>query len=326
MKIAYTGSHFPEQLKQTIKQFMLDRGYDLDLLTLKSRDAWDSKEMLSGYDVIICSGETYGENIIRYLSPTLRMLSRHGVGTDEIAKDVATQLGIAVCNAAGSLSSCVAECALALILNTLHGYCALDRDTRAGEWNVHDAWTAELPGLTVGLLGFGGIAQRLARFLSGFDCKLLAYDPYFNAAAAEKLNVKETTLDELRTQSDVISIHVPLTDETRALVDAAFLRGMKPTAILINTSRGGIVKEPDLVEALQTGVIAGAGLDVFEQEPTDVNNPLFALRNVTLLPHVASHTYDSQLAAALMACRNAIAVIEGKQPESLLNPDYIHCK
>jgi len=326
MKIAYTGSHFPEQMKQTMKSFMRDHGYELDLLTLKSRDAWDSKEMLLGYDVIICSGETYGENIIRYLAGSLKLLSRHGVGTDEIAKDVATQLGIAVCNAAGTLSSCVAECALALILNTLHGYCALDRDTREGQWTAHDTFTTELTGLTVGFVGFGGIAQRLAHFLNAFDCRLLAYDPYFNAVSARKLDVKQVTLDELRAQSDIISLHLPLTDETHEMVDAAFLRAMKPSAILINTSRGGIVKEADLTEALKASVIAGAGLDVFEREPVGKDNPLLSLRNVTVLPHVASHTYDSQLAAGLMACRNAIAVIEGKQPESLLNPDYKNYK
>lgn len=324
MKIAYTGSHFPDKVIHGITEYMSGKGYEIDIIKPETRDAWDSRDKLMGYDIIICSGEKYSEDTIKYLSGTvkiLKMLSRHGIGTDEIRKDVATKLGIAVCNAAGTLSACVAECALGLILNALHGYNTLDGDLRKGIWGS-GSFTGELRKKTVGLIGFGGIAQYLAKYLSPFDCEILAYDPYFNGTAAEELNVAYASLEKIREKSDVVSIHVPLTDETRGMIDMEFMLGMKREAVLVNTSRGAVVNEPDLYEALSAGIIAGAGLDVFEKEPIDEGNPLLKLRNVMLLPHVASHTCESQLEAGLMACRNAIAFIEGRQPESLLNPEY----
>ena len=325
MKTAYTGVHFPEKVKQGIKNYMTEKGYEIDIIAPKSRDAWDSRDIFKDYDIIICAGEKYGGDTIKYLSGAekkLKMLSRHGIGTDEIDKNAATSAGVAVCNAAGTLSSCVAECALALMLNVLHGYNALDGDMRNGIWKNNFA--TELRGKTVGLVGFGGIAQYLAKYLAVFECETLAYDLYFNEAAAEKHGVKKAALDEICEKSDVVSLHVPLTDETRAMIDMAFMQKMKRSAIIINTSRGAVINEQDLIKALADGVIAGAGLDVFEREPIDGGSPLLGMRNVMLLPHVASHSCESQLEAGLMACRNAIALFEGRQPESLLNPEYIN--
>ena len=321
-KIAYTGCHFPQGIQDEIARYFNEKGYAVEIIRPKSRDAWDSRDMLLGYEAIICSGEAYRKETISFLSPTLRILSRHGIGTDEIHKEAATELGIAVCNAAGTLSYCVAECALSLILNTLHGYNAADRDVRDGLWNKNSAFTRELRGMTVGLIGFGGIAQQLAVLLSAFNCTVLAADPFFDTQAAERLSVERADIARIREECDVISVHVPLTDETRGMIDTNFLLGMKRGAIIINTSRGGVIVERDLVEALNTGVIAGVGLDVFEQEPVDGKNPLLRIRNTMLLPHIAAHTYDSQLEAGLMACRNAVAIMEGGEPESLLNPEY----
>lgn len=322
MKLAYTGTQFPEGIQKSMENFVREKGYGFDVIDGKTRNLWDCKEKLLGYDGVISAGETFGEETIKYLMPKLKVISRHGIGTDEIDKEFATKNGIAVCNAAGTLSSCVAECALALILNTLHNYVSLDSDVRSGKWGENDKFTSELKGKTVGLLGFGGIAQALARFVGAFNCEILAYDPFFNDEAASVLGVKQATWDEICIKSDIISVHTPLTEETRGMVDMAFMQKMKKTAILVNTSRGAVINEEDLATALATGIIAGAGLDVFEQEPINMDNPLLKLKNVTLLPHVASHTYDSQLEAGLMACRNAIALLEGKEPESLLNPDY----
>ena len=324
MKIAYTGIHFPESMQKSIVEYAMEKGYRIDIICRKSRNLWDCKEKLLNYEAIISSGETFSKETIEYLLPSLKVISRHGIGTDEIDKAFATQNGVAVCNAAGTLSSCVAECALALFLNTLHGYVSLDTDVREGRWNANDKFTSELRGKTVGFLGFGGIAQELAKFIKVFDCEIIACDPNFNDNIAKILEVKRANLDEICEKSDIVSIHVPLTEETNGLVDMAFMNKMKSTAILINTSRGAVVNESDLYKALDSGVIAAAGLDVFEKEPIDINNPILKLKNVTLLPHVASHTYGSQLNAGLMACRNAIAILENKQPESLLNPDYLN--
>jgi len=323
MKIAYTGAHFPEGIQQSMRDCIAEHGYTLDIVKPDSRDAWDTRERLRGYDVIICSGESYRGETIEYLSDSLRLLSRHGIGTDEIDKARATALGIAVCNAAGTLSKCVAECALALILNVLHGYAALDADTRVGRW-AGGTFSHELWGMTVGLLGFGGIARELAKLVGAFGCGIIACDPFWNESEAIRLNVRRAAFDEVFAESDIVSIHTPLTDETRGMVDMARLKTMKKSAILINTSRGAIVNEADLVTALECGIISGAGLDVFEREPLPSDSPLIALKNTMLLPHIASHTYESQLAAGLTACRNALAFLSGKAPGSLLNPEYIN--
>lgn len=323
-KIAYTGCGSPEPIRQELERYMESRGYPMDMLELglsTARDAYEQKERLKGYEVIISLGEQYTERCLRYLSNDLRLLSRHGVGIDEISLDTATELGIAVCNAKGSLSACVAECALSLILMALHQYPALDRGVRAGSWN-QEAFSCELSGKTIGLIGFGDIAQGLAALLAGFRCRILACDPRFNREAAGRLGVTESTVGEILAEADVVSLHTPLTAQTRGMVDAAFLRQMKPSAVLINTSRGKLVIERDLADALRTGVIAAAGLDCTEQEPIPADSPLLALDNVILLPHVAAHTYEGQLRAGLMACQNAIDFLEGRDPVSLCNPAY----
>ncbi|MCL2812991.1 MAG: hypothetical protein FWD23_00170 [Oscillospiraceae bacterium] len=324
MKIAYTGMHFPEKVRGGVMDFMAQKGYAADAITPKSRDAWDIREELSGYDIIICSGEKYTEATLKYLSGTekkLKMLSRHGIGTDEIHRETATSLGIAVCNSAGTLSACVAESSLGMILAAMHKYTALDANMRKGIWGG-GSYAPELRQKTVGLIGFGGIAQYLAKYLAAFECEILAYDPFFNQAAAEKFGVKQASLEEIQQKSDVISLHAPLTDETRGMIDMKFMQAMKKSAIIVNTSRGPVINEADLYEALSNGVIAGAGLDVFENEPIENDNPLLTLENVTLLPHVAARSIEGQLAAGLMACRNAIAFAEKRPPESLLNPEY----
>jgi len=310
-------------MQEEMQEFSRGKGYTFDIIQHETRDLWDFRERLKGYDAVISAGEKFASRTMEYLLPELRVISRHGIGTDEIDREFATKNGIAVCNAAGTLSSCVAECALALILNTLHGYAQLDAEVRAGRWGANSEYTGELRGRTVGLLGFGGIARELARFVRAFDCEVLANDPVFDREVAGKLGVNQASLGEICRRSDIISIHVPLMDSTRGMVDMAFLRKMKSTAILINTSRGPVVNEADLYNALAEGVIAGAGLDVFEQEPVDPDNPLLALKNVTLLPHAAARTYEGQQGAGLMACRNAIALLEDRAPESLLNPDYV---
>ena len=323
MKIAYTGSHFPKRVWQGVKGYINGQGYEVDMIKLSVKNAQAHKDDLKGYGIIICSGEAYDGDTIRYLaSHGLRMLSRHGVGTDEIDKETATGLGIAITNAAGTLSASVAECALALTLMVLRQFSFLDRRMREGYWDGKTHFLSELRNKTVGLIGFGGIAQQFAYYLSPFDCRLLAYDPLFNKEKGERLLVLEASLDEICAQSDVISLHLPLTDETRGMVDIQFMKKMKREAILINTSRGAIINEADLCEALQAGLIAGAGLDVYESEPLGTVSPLLHMDNAVLLPHVAAHTYESQLDAGLMACRNAVNFIRGIPPESLVNPGY----
>jgi glyoxylate reductase len=181
---------------------------------------------------------------------------------------------------------------------------------------------ADLAGATLGLVGFGRIAAAVGRRARGFDMRLLhtARRDHLEAAA---LGSRRVELDELLAESDFVSIHVPLTDETRHLIDAKALRKMKSTAYLINTARGAIVDEAALGEALATGVIAGAGLDVYEREP-EIHPSLIKLSNVVLLPHLGSATVGARQGMSRLAAANLIAALSGERPPNLLNPAAFH--
>ena len=168
---------------------------------------------------------------------------------------------------------------------------------------------------TVGILGLGAIGKQLARRLAGFDCRVLAYEPYPDLAFAREHGVELLGLDELLPQADFISLHVPLLPETRNLVDRAFLAKMKPGAYLINTARGEVVDEEALLEALQSGHLRGAGLDAFEQEPPDPSNPLLALPQVIATPHLGAQTDGATNAMGWAALNDCLAVLRGEEPK-----------
>lgn len=329
-RICFTGSHNKESVKQAMVEYMKEKGYKLDLLTMKTRNAFEWKEELKGYDVIISNGEKYDRDVIEYLSGNLKMISRCGIGYDEINYDeidlnAAAEFGIPVTNCAGTMAGGVAEAALLLMLNLTRRFHIHDANVRAGKWS-NGFVGHQLEGKTIGLAGFGAIARRLAKYLQGFSCKILAYDKFFNEEAAKELNVKQSSLEEIAEKSDFISIHIPSNAETKGMFDKKFFSMMKPSAFLINTAQGAVVNERDLIDALQNGVIAGAGLDVFEKEPADIENPLLKMDNVFLTPHIASTTYEAVTEAALRACENAVLFLEGKKLPTLLNPQSIRLR
>ena len=321
MRICFTGSHNAPRIKQEMADYMVSKGYTLDMLTMKTKNALDWKEDLKSYDIIVSNGEKYGPEVMDYLSG-LKMISRCGIGYEEIDLEAAAQRGIAVTNCAGTMASGVAETALLLMLNLCRRFHEQDANVKAGKWQ-NGYLGAQLEGKTVGLAGFGSISQKLAQYLGGFSCKILAYDLNFNEDAAKRLNVTKATLDEIAAQSDFVSLHVPSTPMTKGMFNKDFFSKMKPTAYLVNTARGAVVKESDLVDALRSGAIAGAGLDVFEVEPTTPDNPLLKMDNVMLLPHIASATYESVMEASIRSLDNVIEFIEGKTVARILNPAYI---
>ena len=172
----------------------------------------------------------------------------------------------------------------------------------------------ELTGKTVGIVGFGRIGRRLAELLSGFGVELLAYDPYMDAAAAEERKVKPVTLDELLARSDVISLHLPATKETHHMINADTIGKMKDGACLVNTARGFLVDEAALYEALASGKLLCAGQDVYESEPVTEGNPLFALSNNVLAPHVSASTMETNYNGGLICARSIIEVSQGGMP------------
>ena len=259
-------------------------------------------------------------------APHLRVIARHGVGVDNIDVAAATRRNVIVAYTPTANTTSVAEHTLVLMGALAKQLLTYDRATRTGGWEIRDSNRAvDLGGKTLGLVGLGRIGREVARRArAAFDMTVLGYDPYLDAATVEALGVRPAaSLDELLREADVVSIHVPLTDATRHLIGAAEMARMKPTAFLINTSRGPVVDEAALVEALRSGRIAGAGLDVFAEEPPPASHPLFDLPNVILTPHSAALTAECVVRMALGAAQAIVDVLEGRRPEHVANPEVL---
>ena len=237
-------------------------------------------------------------------APKLRLIQKIGVGVNTIDLDAAKARGIAVCNLPGTNARAVAELTLALMLAVLRRLPRFDAAMRRGEWldpELQDG-IGELGGRTVGLVGYGAIARLLAPVLIALGCRLIHTSRARHADAPGE----RRSLDELLAEADVVSLHLPLTDDTANLIDATAIARMKPGAVLINTARGGLVDQAALTHALASRRLAGAGLDVFVHEPHDASEVLFRLPNVVLTPHIAwltTGTFDRSFALAAENCR-----------------------
>ncbi|MFN2519465.1 MAG: 2-hydroxyacid dehydrogenase [Candidatus Limnocylindria bacterium] len=249
----------------------------------------------------------------------VRMIATMGTGFDNIDVAAAKARGIPVTYAPGILDETTADGAFALMLAAARRLGEAERYLRAGKYR---GWTPflflgqDIHHATLGIVGMGRIGRAVARRATGFAMSILYTDARRNEDAEREFGAMYVTMDELLGRADFVSLHVPLLPETRHLIDAAALRKMKPTAILVNTSRGPVVDEPALAQALRDKVIAGAGLDVFEHEP-DVDPSLIGLENVVLLPHIASASEGTRKRMALRAAENIVAFLDGR---SLLDP------
>ncbi len=248
----------------------------------------------------------------------LGMIAHVGVGYDNIDVKAASAQGILVSNTPGVLDDTTADFAFALLLAAARRVAEADAFVRSGEWK---RWSLELMigqdihHRTLGILGMGRIGQAVARRAAGFSMRVL----YHNRTRVAGSSATWVTQEELLAESDFLSIHVPLTQDTRHLIGEAELRRMKPTAILINTARGLVVDEAALAKALHENWIAGAGLDVFEREP-EVHPALLACTNAVFAPHIGSASVDTRRKMTMMAAENALAALTGKRPANLLNP------
>jgi phosphoglycerate dehydrogenase-like enzyme len=256
--------------------------------------------------------------------PGLRAIVKHGAGVDNIPIPFATGRGVMVCNTpGGNNSTAVAEGAVTLMLAVLRRVREMDAVVRENRWG--ERWKTRLGDLTearVGLIGFGRIARVTARICGqGFGAQIAACDPMLTAAEIRAAGAAPMTLPELLGWSDVISIHVPLSEGTRNLIGAGELAQMKTGAVIVNTSRGGIIDEAALAAALSAGRLGGAGIDVFETEPPPAGHPLFALDNVVLSPHVAGVTEASMKHMALHCADVIETIVGGARPATLLNPE-----
>jgi phosphoglycerate dehydrogenase-like enzyme len=279
----------------------------------------DLLELLPPCHAVVAGGERYSAEILA-ACPHLRVIARTGVGYDDVDVTAATARNIVVTITPGTNHEAVAEHAFALLLALLKDVTTQDRETRLGLWN-RKRLPRPVRGLTIGIVGLGRIGQAMADRARAFRMQVLAYDPLIPPETDGPDGVRPVTLEELLARSDVVSLHLPLTPETRGQFDRSAFSRMKPGALLINTARGGVIVERDLVEALTSGRLAGAGLDVLELEPPAKDNPLFALPNVVLTPHLAGIDTRSMDDMATMAARTIVTLARGEWPlEGVINP------
>ena len=252
----------------------------------------------------------------------LQIVARYGIGYDNVDLAAATKHGVIVTYLPSYGEWEVSEHAMALMLALVRDLGGRDRTMRAGGWDL--SWRAPLgrfEGSTVGIIGLGRIGRLVAKKLRGFDVKLLATDPYIDASVFDEYGAEAAPFEKLLGESDYVTLHTPLTDETRHMMDAAALALMKPTACLVNTSRGGVIDTDALAAALRDGRLRGAGIDVFETEPPGLDNPLMALDNVILTDHTAWYSEQSLETLQRLAAEAVAAVFEGRWPADCINPE-----
>jgi phosphoglycerate dehydrogenase-like enzyme len=281
-------------------------------------------EHAAAYDALYVNSLKVEARVVEAPNLRLKLVSRHGVGYDSVDVPAMTRAGVLVSNTPNAVPRPVATIALTFILTLSHRLFIKDRLTREGRWaeRVEHMGTG-LTGRTLGVVGAGGIGKELLRMARVFDLRLLAADPHVASRTMEEFGAKKVTLDDLMAQSDFVVVACLLNDETRHLIGARELARMKPTAYLINVARGPIVDERALYETLAARRIAGAGLDVFEEEPTPSSNPILSLDNVIVTPHSLAWTDELFDNIARTAIGAILAVHSGRRPQYLVNPEAL---
>lgn len=270
-------------------------------------------ELVKDVDAIIAGVDEITEKVIAHAMPTLKIIARHGVGYDNIDLTAAKKFGVVVTITPRANSIAVAELAIGLMITLARKINVIDRKIRKNVWQR--IMGTELNGKILGVIGLGNIGSEVVKRLSNFNMKILAYDKYKNSEMIVKYNVSYTSLDELLRQSDFITLHLNVTDETKGIINKNSLEKMKRNSILINTARGELIVEKDLYDFLKNKRIAGAALDSFENEPlTDYK--FFELENVILTSHIGAYTFESIDKMANMAAEEVISVLNGKEAKN----------
>jgi glyoxylate reductase len=283
-------------------------------------------------DVLLPRGTQPVPRKVMMANPNLRGIANYGVGYDNIDVLSATELGIPVTNTPGVLTETTADLAWALLMATARKIPQAHNYTLTGQWKGPGGKVfmgqdigpggSNRPKV-LGMVGFGRIGKAVMRRSRGFKMKVIAYDPFMKEVIEQTRGMEYRDLNDLLKESDFITLHCPLSKETHHLIGKRELDLMKPTAILVNTSRGPVVDERALVSALRRGKIAGAGLDVYEKEPR-LTPGLLKLENVVLLPHIGSLTKDTREQMAVVAAKNAVSMVRGKRPKNIVNPEVFH--
>lgn len=320
-KVALVGGVPNDEVPAWVTERLQQEGIAFAARNCVSRE--ELAEIASDADIVWTLGNhecLYAENLD--VLSRCAVILRTGSGTDNIPVREATERGIIVANTPEAISDSVSNHAIALLFAVTRQIVVQDQAVRRGVWDRYLAWPNwHFHDQTLGLIGFGHIAQLVARKLSGFLMNIIAHDPYIQPEFMAERGVRAASLEELLTTSDFISLHCPLTDSTRHLINERTLRMMKPQAVLINTGRGPLIDEAALLRALKEGWIAGAGLDVFEQEPTPADNPLLRLSNIVVTPHIAGYSDEFWDNFWLFSLETVIDVANGRMPRSYVNRD-----
>ena len=270
-------------------------------------------------DVVLFTDVTFDRALLDSLKKC-RLIIRYGIGFDNIDWKYAAEKGIIVCNAPNYGVIDVAEHAMSLMLACAKRIVYMNDCVRDNFWSTGAmGQSVRLAGKTVGFVGFGKIARCVCKRTNAFDTKALVYDPYVTEDSLAEYSATSVDLDTLLQESDFISLHLPLNANTRHMIGMDAFRKMKKTAVIINTSRGGIINEADLIDALEQGLIAGAGLDVFEDESGKLDKRILSNKVVALTPHVAWNTVEAAAALHKEVTDNVLRFLEGKRPDSIVN-------
>jgi D-3-phosphoglycerate dehydrogenase len=280
---------------------------------------------IKGVEGVVVRMAPFTRKIIE-AADSLKVIGRHGVGVDTIDVQAATEKGIVVTNTPNANATSVAEHTLTAIGALAKRVVVYDHAIRNRRWELRNSYGAiDLDGRTLGLVGIGRIGSMVARrAAAAYNMKAIAFDPYVTPEKAREMGVTlMSAMDDVFRQADVVSLHTPLTPETRRLVSADRLRLMKPTAFLVNFSRGEVIDEKALYDALKAGVIAGAAIDVYDPEPPLDDNPLFELDNILLSPHSAALTGECVIRMATGAAEGVVDVLSGRRPQFVVNPEVL---
>jgi D-3-phosphoglycerate dehydrogenase len=317
MKILATPTSFlkPEnaEARRTLEAFADEVVYNE---TGKPLQPGEILARLEGVDGYVAGLDYITTEVIEKAPACLKVISRYGAGVDRVDLPACKRRGIIVTNTPGTNAVAVCELAFALMLCTARNIPRLHKAVEAGEWPRNEG--TELNGKTLGIVGLGAIGKNLAKRAVAFGMTVIAYDPFFDEAFAVSNGIIKKTMDEVITSADFVSLHVPLNDETKRMIDAERIAKMKRGAIIINTARGGLIDEEAAAKAVVSGQLGGLGLDAFEQEPLS-ESPLKGLKNVIFTPHTGAHTAEAVKGMGTLAVDNIIKVLKGEKVSAVVH-------
>ena len=302
-------------------------GVDFTALQMKTASPKELVEACRDADILLVNMAKFSAEVMRGLSG-VKVILRHGIGYDNLDLPAATEAGIILANQPKASNEDVAEHAITLMFAVFRKIKKQEGlmlpSVKAGKWDytgLGDLY--RIAGKTVGIVGCGNIGSHIVRKLSGFNVRCLVFDPYLSEVRARELGVELTDIDTLFAESDMVTVHVPVTDETRGMFNRKLFGKMKPAAIFVNTSRGALVNDEDLGEALRNGTIAGAGIDVFIKEPPEENYPLLGMDNAILTPHYAWSSIEGAREIREMIMDDVRRFLNGRPPLGVVNPKVL---